>query len=177
MSSARVIPAPPPGRPGAPLASGLLARERLLQRLDDAAGCCVWLSAPAGYGKSSLAASYASERERACLWLRLSPTDADPASFFAHLSAVAGARLPVPQAEQLGDMAAFARRYFPALFAALPPQGLLVLDEAESVAEPLQAVLAEGVAALPPAVRLLITSRVPPPPALARTCRGAAADP
>ena len=168
MSSARVIPPPPPARPGGPLANGLLPRERLLQRLDDAAGCCVWLTAPAGYGKSSLAASYASERDRACLWLRLSPTDADPASFFAHLSAVAGARLPVPQAEQLGDMAAFARRYFPALFAALPPQGLLVLDEAEAAAESLQAVLAEGVAALPPTVRLLITSRVPPPPALAR---------
>lgn len=168
MSSARAIPPPPPTRPGAPLACGLLPRERLLQRLDEAAGCCVWLSAPAGYGKSSLAASYASERARPCLWLRLSPTDADPASFFADLSAAAGLRLPVPQAEQLGEMAAFARRYFPALFAALPAQALLVLDEAESVAEPLQAVLAEAVAALPPSLRLLITARVPPPPALAR---------
>lgn len=168
MPSNRLTPLPPPARLGAPLASGLLPRERLLQQLDGAAGCCVWLSAPAGYGKSSLAASFASERDCACLWLRLSPTDADPASFFAHLSAVAGVRLPVPQAEQLGNMAAFARRYFPALFAALPPQGLLVLDEAESVAEPLQSVLAEAVAALPPTLRLLITSRVPPPPALAR---------
>lgn len=168
MCSARVIPLPPPTAAGPPLPGGILPRERLLQRLDSAAGRCVWLAAPAGYGKSSLASSFARTRSHACTWLRLSPADADPAGFVAHLSAAAGARLPIPQAEQLGDMAGFARRYFPALFDALPPSGLLVLDEAESAAEPLQALLAEAVAAVPPGARLIVTSRSAPPASLAR---------
>jgi LuxR family maltose regulon positive regulatory protein len=168
MSKAPEVPLPLLIAAGAPRSGGLLMRERLLQRLDAAAGLGIWLCAPAGCGKSSLAASYASARDRPCIWLRLSPTDADPASFFAHLSAAAGAALPALQAEQLGDIAGFARRYFPALFAALPPAGLLVLDEAESVAEPLQALLAAAVAAVPPGAQLLVTSRTPPPPPLAR---------
>jgi ATP/maltotriose-dependent transcriptional regulator MalT len=168
MCSARVIPLPPPASAGPPIASGLLPRERLFQRLDAAAGQAVWLVAPAGYGKSSLAASYAQARGHRCTWLRLSAADTDPASFVAHLSAVAGARLPTPQAEQLGDIAAFARRYFAALFAALPPSALLVLDEAESAADALQVLWAEAVAAVPPQARLVVTSRAPPPPALAR---------
>jgi ATP/maltotriose-dependent transcriptional regulator MalT len=49
MSSARVIPLPPPPVSGPPLAAGLLPRERLFQRLDAAGGCGVWLAAPAGY--------------------------------------------------------------------------------------------------------------------------------
>ncbi len=170
MSKSREIPPHLLASAGAPRAGGLLIRERLLKRLDAADGLGVWLSAPAGYGKSSLAASYASMRARSCIWLRLSQTDADPASFFAHLSAAAAAeaRLPVLQAEQLGDIVGFARRYFPALFATLPLSGLLVLDEAESVAESLQAVLAVAVAAVPPGLQLLVTSRTPPPSTLAR---------
>ena len=157
---------PTPATAGPPAASGIVARERLLQRLD-AAGC-VWLAAPAGYGKSSLAASYVHARHLPCVWLHLSAGDTDAAGFFAHLSAAVGARLPVPQAEQLADMAAFARRYFPALFAALPADAVLVLDEAEAVADALQAVLAEAVAAVPAGRRLIVTSRAAPPPALAR---------
>lgn len=65
-------------------------------------------------------------------------------------------------------MPAFARRYFPALFTALPRSSVLVLDEAEAVAESLQALIAEAVAAVPPGSLMLITSRSAPPPALAR---------
>lgn len=168
MPAARDTPALSPASAGPPLASGILLRDKLLARLDAAAGQAVWLSGPAGYGKSSLAASFARSRQLPCVWLRLSTADADPAGFFAHLSAACGARLPVPQAEQLGNMGAFARRYFPALFTALPAPAVLVLDEAEAVAEALQAVLAEAVAALPPGVHLLVTSRSAPPAALAR---------
>jgi ATP/maltotriose-dependent transcriptional regulator MalT len=168
MSSARVIDLPRPSVVGPPTGDGLLVRERLMRRLDTAAGRCVWLAAPAGYGKSSLAASFVRSRARPCVWLRLSAADADAAGFFAHLSAAAGARLPVPQAEQLGDLAVFARRYFAALFAGLPVDGVLVLDEAEAAAEALQAVLAEAVAAVPPAMLVMVTSRTAPPSALAR---------
>jgi ATP/maltotriose-dependent transcriptional regulator MalT len=168
MSSARLTALPVPAPDGAPRAQGLLPRERLLARLDAAVGASLWIAAPAGHGKTSLAASYARERGLACTWLRLAAADADAAGFFAHLSQAARARLPVPQPEQLGDMAAFARRYFPALFAALPASALLVFDEAELAAEALQGVLAELVAAVPPQARVVFTARSAPPPALAR---------
>jgi hypothetical protein len=168
MSSAHDKPFDASSFDGAPLAKGILLRETLLERLDATESCAVWITAPAGYGKSCIAASFARFRSRPCLWLRLTPADADPASFFAHLSAATGASLPVPQAEQLADVAAFARYYFAALFATFRASGLLVLDEAEAVGEPLQAVLVEAVAALPLGSCLLITSRTAPPPALAR---------
>lgn len=168
MCSARATALPAPARAGPPQAHGILRRERLFERLDAAVGSSLWLAAPAGHGKSSLAASYAQVRGQPCIWLRLSAADADPAGFLAHLGQAAGVRLPVPQAEQLGDMAAFARRCFPPLFAALPTPALLVLDEAELAAEALQGVFAELVAAVPPQARLVFTARGAPPAALAR---------
>ena len=140
----------------------------MLEWLDAAAGSAVWIAAPAGHGKSCVAASFARSRSQLCFWLHLAHADADPAGFFAHLSAATGSRLPVPQAEQLADIAAFARCCLTALFAIFTASSLLVLDEAEAACEPLQAVLAEAVTALPSGACLLITSRTAPPPALAR---------
>ena len=153
---------------GPPVAGGVLARERLFDRLDAALGGATWIVAPAGYGKSSLAASYVRTRGRPCVWLRAGVADAEPASFFAHLSAAAGARLPVPQSEQLSGMHAFARAYFPALFGAVAADTVVVIDEAEVAADALQEMLAEAVAAVPPTAHLIVTSRGAPPPALAR---------
>ncbi len=65
-------------------------RPALLQRLDDglAAGRAVTLiSAPAGYGKSTLAAEWAAQSQRAVAWLSLDETDDNPLHFFAYLIA------------------------------------------------------------------------------------------
>lgn len=159
-------PSGPPGGP--PKVGGVLARERLHAQLDAARGAALWLGAPAGYGKSSLAAAWVRARDLPCVWLRAGAIDAEPASFFAHLSAAAGMRLPVPQSEQLGGMRAFARGYFQAFFAALPDGSVLVIDEAEAVGEALQEVFAEAVSAVPPGAQLIVTARTPPPPALAK---------
>jgi ATP/maltotriose-dependent transcriptional regulator MalT len=69
MSSARLTALPLPAPVGAPRAQGLLPRERLLERLDAAVGASLWIAAPAGHGKTSLAASYAQVRGLACIWL------------------------------------------------------------------------------------------------------------
>lgn len=171
MSGARILNFPQRGAlsAGAPSAQGLLPRERLFERLDTLGGRAAWLVAPAGYGKSSLAASYVQARARPCVWLRAGAADAEPAGFFANLTQASGASLPVLQREQLaGGLAAFARRYFQALWAALPATTVLVIDEVEAVAGALQQMLAEAVASLGPAQLLVVTSRAGPPAALAR---------
>jgi len=44
-------------------------RERLFQRLDALADRpCTWIGAPAGYGKTMLAASYVETQDTDCLW-------------------------------------------------------------------------------------------------------------
>jgi len=89
--------APPPTRPT------LVGRPRLLKRLDEAlsTGCrLVLVSAPAGYGKTTLVSAWNAGRMKEDLnassfipppsslcWLTLDPEDNDPARFFAYLAA------------------------------------------------------------------------------------------
>lgn len=61
-------------------------RTRLFKLLDRACRRpMVWISAPAGAGKTTLAASYLNLRRRPSLWLQLETDNADPASFVYYL--------------------------------------------------------------------------------------------
>jgi DNA-binding SARP family transcriptional activator len=78
--------------------------------------------------------------------------------------------LPVFQVQHLGSLRAFARRFFEALFAALPARAVLVLDNCHAVAgdRAFTDILDEAVAAVPAARGLVLVSRAEPPAALAR---------
>ena len=76
----------------------VLARPRLLQQLQDAAarGCrLVLLSAPLGYGKSTLLAHYATRLHTPWAWYRLDQADNQPLHLLLHLSRALG--LPAPE--------------------------------------------------------------------------------
>ena len=74
--------APPPLRPG------LVNRKRLVDRLLAAAKTdVVVVTAPAGFGKSTLLAQYARGRRRPPAWLTLSRLDNDPTTLLTHLAA------------------------------------------------------------------------------------------
>ncbi|HRF49189.1 MAG TPA: hypothetical protein PLC98_16270, partial [Anaerolineales bacterium] len=67
-----------------------VARERLVGRLQRglAAGRPLTLvSAPAGYGKTTLVAAWLAGSERPHAWLRLDPADDEPGRFLLHLVA------------------------------------------------------------------------------------------
>ncbi|MBP9915519.1 MAG: hypothetical protein KBF24_04855 [Thiobacillaceae bacterium] len=159
-----------------PSATGLLPRERLFARLDAAfQQRLAWIAAPAGSGKTSLAASWLAARGPAPVWYRVDADDADPANFFHYLALAAGdpgADLPALTPEYLPGLATFARRFFRALFAALPTPFVLVLDNYQEVpaASPLHGLVDILAEELPVGGGLLAISRLGPPPALARAC-------
>jgi LuxR family maltose regulon positive regulatory protein len=74
---------------GAPrLAAGHVARAHLVRRLEEHPGRrTIVLAAPAGYGKSSLLAEWATRGRRPLAWLDLTRADDDPALLLARLGA------------------------------------------------------------------------------------------
>jgi LuxR family maltose regulon positive regulatory protein len=66
---------------------GMLRRTRLLNALDDASGVPLTvLNAGVGYGKTTLARSWCTERPEPVIWLTLDPADDDPVRLWAHLA-------------------------------------------------------------------------------------------
>ncbi|HUQ73835.1 MAG TPA: BTAD domain-containing putative transcriptional regulator [Burkholderiales bacterium] len=159
----------------------VLPRERLFRLLDEHRERVLWITAPPGAGKTTLASSYVAQRGLPHLWYQLDAADCDPATFFHYLG-VAVAALPRPGADQplaalphltpeyLGGLPVFARRYFEAIAWRLETPFALVLDNYHEVAEgaALHAVLRDGLAALPSGFVTIVLSRTPPPPELAR---------
>ena len=81
-----------------PLPDKVLARPRLQQHLQEAAsrGCrLILLSAPLGYGKSTLLAQYAASLSTPWAWYRLDQADNQPLHLLLHLGSALG--LPTPE--------------------------------------------------------------------------------
>jgi len=162
----------------APRLTAVIPRVRLFGRLDaDLRGSrLVWVTAPAGAGKTTLAAGYAEARTLEHLWFQFSARDADPATFFYYLREAAAqvsprARrlLPLLTPEYAFGIAAYARNFFELLGALLPAPCLLIFDNYHEVSDgaPLHALLADGLDSLPESARVLVLSRDDPPPAFA----------
>lgn len=134
------------------------------------------LSAPAGFGKSTLLAQWAAAAGQPIAWLSLDETDNDPARFARGLAAAletAGLRLP-------DDVHALLQARQP-----LPPQAILaallntlndrtepfalLLDDYQAIdAAPVHAAVTLILDHLPPAMQLLMATRADPPLPLAR---------
>ena len=113
-----------------------LPRPRLFEVLD--AMCqrhkLVWLTAPGGAGKTTLAASYLRHLGQSPLWYQIDNGDADPASLFFYLAQMLGERgtgLPSLRPELCGDIPRFARIFFRAYFGLLAPGSVLVFDNVQ----------------------------------------------
>lgn len=156
----------------------VLPRPRLFERLDGIApASAVWVSGPAGCGKTALLASWLRERELPALWYQIDAGDGDPATFFHYLSQAASrlspknaAEFPRFSPEYLPGLDTFARRFFEALFGQLPPSAVLVLDNFQEAPSPspLAEILCRAIQAAPGGVTLVILSRGHPPAVLSR---------
>lgn len=165
-----------------PTRAELVPRPRLLERLN--AGLAehrklTLVSAPAGYGKTTLVAAWLAQQTDKHLrsaWLSLDAEDNDPARFAAYLlAALQGIDASLGQGLQpLLEMA-----HLPPLpilleqllneLLALETQGVLVLDDYHVLTNPLlHETLAYFIEHQPPQLHLVLTTREDPPLPLAR---------
>jgi LuxR family transcriptional regulator, maltose regulon positive regulatory protein len=117
--------APRPTKLTPPDAAGLIARQRLHDLADTRRGGVVWVSSPAGGGKSSFVATWCHALGDArVVWFHVDAGDSDPASLFAWLARTvddpaAAAGLPQWSVEQGLDPVRFGQRFFRAYADAL----------------------------------------------------------
>ena len=160
-----------------PEISGVVKREALFSRLDGTPVRSVaWITAPPGFGKTTLAASYVEARNYRWAWYQVDLDDDDGETFLHYLAhamhVLRGDEpgLPVFGPEHRGDITAFARRFFRALFAGAQEPIALVLDNLHelSPASSLHAILEAGLSQVPRQCCVIVTSRAPPPVAFCR---------
>ena len=165
-----------------PERSSLVSRSRLHALADAARGSVLWVSGPAGSGKSSFVSTWCHALDAPFVWYRVDADDMDVAAFFGTLarvvpsasaparavphddSAPGAAALPAWSVEQGMNPVAFAQRFFAAFFTALDPAVVLVLDNVhDAAASPVFCAVLEALArAKPAAVTVVMSSREVP---------------
>jgi LuxR family maltose regulon positive regulatory protein len=162
------IPPPPPKA---------VLRPRLIERLNEGLHRKLTLiSAPAGFGKSTLVSEWVSGCGRRVVWLSLDEGDSDPTRFLTYL--IAALRKIAPDIGE-GVLGALQSPQPPPIEAILttllneittiPDNFILVLDDYHVIdAKPVDDALAFLVEHLPPQMRLVIATREDPPLPLAR---------
>jgi LuxR family maltose regulon positive regulatory protein len=164
---------PPPIRPELVRRPAILGRlsERPLPRL-------TLVSAPPGWGKSTLLAQWAEvdAAGRDFAWLSLDHADGDPIRFWKYV--LAALEPHVPEAKEIeqrlvnAPRAAFVELLLPSLvnaLAALPGEVVLVLDDFHALASPdVHGAVGDLLEHAPPTFRLVIATRADPPLPLGR---------
>jgi len=168
---------PPPPRPSR------ILRDPLIERLERGSSARLTLvSAPPGFGKTTLVSEWLTRRGRAAAWLTLDADDGEPARFWRYVLAALRQARPglAPTAEQLLDSAdplpleSVLAALLNDLCVHLTPdaQGralLLILDDYHLIDAPaVHQQLAWLLERLPPLLRVVLTSRADPPLPLPR---------
>lgn len=150
-------------------------RERLFSLLDEKRKHpAIWVCGPPGAGKTTLVGTYLEARTLDGLWYQIDAGDQDVTSLFFYLSQAAASfpgkrkQLPKLAAEQLPNIAVFARRFFRALWEALPGNFAIVLDNFQDASSSPELVQLVDVliSEVPDSRHVLIISRNEPPPEL-----------
>lgn len=154
----------------------LVSRPRLQERLTRGAESrLTLLSAPAGFGKTTLLAEWLSAQQRSVAWLSLEESDSRPSSFWTYLVAALQTAVPAIGSSALLLLRAAQVAIRPVLAALLNELSTveghicLVLDDYHLVEGPgIQDDMAYLLEHLPPQVHLVISTRADPTLSLAR---------
>ena len=167
-----------PIRSNRPIVRKAVSRERLFKQLDRfQEDPIIWVSGPAGSGKTSLVSSYLQDRRIHNLWYQVAEADKDPATFFYRLGssfsdAFPRRKKPLPlfSPEYLQGIPAFAQRFFKEAFSSLKPGTILVLDNFQFIPENsiIQEAILLGVNEFAQVRLLVLISRGAPPPSWIR---------
>jgi ATP/maltotriose-dependent transcriptional regulator MalT len=156
----------------------VLLRHRLFKQFDRSGDTqIIWVSGPAGAGKTTLVASYLSEKQIPCIWYQIDTSDEDLASYFYYLSLSAknatnnpDTALPVLTPEYIDGLDAFALRYFENLYQVLSTPFWIIFDNFQTTLPdgPLHRVMRHAMDRVPPDLKVLVISRNDPTPEMAR---------
>ncbi|MDQ3396771.1 MAG: LuxR family transcriptional regulator, partial [Deinococcota bacterium] len=160
-----------------PPRANVVVRPRLTERLNEGLHCKLTLvSAPAGFGKTTLVSEWITGGERPAAWLSLDEGDNDPTRFMTYL--VAALQTVVPNIGQgiLGVLQSPQPPPIEAILIALlneittvPDSFVLVIDDYHVIdAKPVDHALTFLLEHLPPQMHLIITTREDPQLPLAR---------
>ncbi len=157
--------------------SDLISRARLLERLNAGlSGNVTLVSAPAGFGKTTLIAQWIQSIDRPTAWLSLDEHDNEPRAFVQSLTAALQSAFPDAFH---GIASLFEAPRFPSVdyvvpllindLADLPDDLILVLDDYHLIrTREIHTLLDQLIEHLPPQLHLVLISRSDPPLPLAR---------
>ena len=168
----RPFTAPPRLKPR--LRPDVIRRKRLIDHLSAAPFRIALISAPAGFGKTTVVLDWLQASRCEHVWLALSEFDNEPHRFFGQLASGLGSIDP-SYAERLHDalevnapMGTLATRLLEDL-AAIHDELVLVMDDYQHIETPeLHRFVGQLPELLPPGVRLVLATRVDPPFSLAK---------
>jgi DNA-binding SARP family transcriptional activator len=156
-----------------PRLSKVFERERVFRLLNDSFGhSAIWISAPAGAGKTTLVASYLESLHHHCVWYQIDHRDADPATFFYYLSlavkrATPRKRKPIPllTPEFIPGIEAFTLSFFEAVYQRLSKPVIIVMDNYQQInpGSITHGLISSGLSILPQKVATIVISREHPP--------------
>ena len=161
-----------------PKSARIFVRKRLFRLLDTCRKYpLIWISGPAGSGKTTLVSSYFDANKLPCLWYQVDEGDSDIATFFSYMGMAAKKaaprkRTPLPlfTPEYLQGISTFTLRYFENLFSRFKAPYVLVLDNYHSVSadSDFHSMISDGLTTIPDGMNVIIISRHDLPPALSR---------
>ena len=158
----------PPNKLKPPQHNRALNRQRLFSLLDRCLEYPVtWISGSAGAGKTTLALTYLQAKGLRPLWYQVDESDCDLASFFFHLTELVKQHapqhsiLPPLTAEYLHGIPVFTRNFAAQFYGYLPAGSVLVFDNFQDAGpdNPLDSILPEFLAAIPPHLHIIFLSR------------------
>lgn len=165
-------------RPQRSSAIDALERPRLFEVLDSLEqSTAVWLVAAGGYGKTTLAMSYARARDLPVIWLSVPESGLSVGEFFYALREAAidafgpdATSLPVLSPEYVAAADIFVRRFAEQLGSCQTGAAMLLLDDLHNLPEddPLQVLIGLLADELDERIRVVIASRHEPAPAWVR---------
>jgi LuxR family maltose regulon positive regulatory protein len=160
-----------------PIRSDQIIRSRLLDRIHDGLDrSLILVSAPAGYGKTTLISGWIQETKIPSAWLSLDERDNDPVRFLQYLLAALRPLAPTIETDILGMLQGLpATQYEDVIhllaseFTACPNPFVLVLDDFHVIhSEAVLKIISTLLERMPPPMRLAILSRTDPPLPLSR---------
>ncbi|HSL60288.1 MAG TPA: BTAD domain-containing putative transcriptional regulator [Desulfotignum sp.] len=138
----------------------------------------LWISGPAGSGKTTLVNSFLDTEGIDCIWYGVDQTDLDIASFFYYMGKAweasfpeASASLPLLTQEFLREISIFTKRFFHLFLEPVSFPFAIVLDNYEATGEGarLHEILRDAIDITAGKITLIVCSRTRPPAAFARS--------